>query len=120
MDTSEYVPENAGCLYYFRQFDERILRPILIYKYKKNKYKPEINFNKLLVAEEQKNKNVAEYLYQMTQSVHTNNPGWKQNFRMSGLSNNTNMNIDVSKRGSLHTIKNEHAIKAAEAICTSE
>lgn len=37
---SVYIPDNAGCAYYFRQFDETILRPLLIYKYKKMKHKP--------------------------------------------------------------------------------
>lgn len=35
-------------MYFFRKFDDQILRPILIYKYRKNKHKPEINFDLLL------------------------------------------------------------------------
>lgn len=48
------------------------MRPLLIYKYKKNKHKPEINFDQVLMQEERKNKNVAEYLYNQ-QSMISNN-----------------------------------------------
>lgn len=64
LDGSQYVPDDAGCLYYFRQFDETILRPLLIYKYKKLKHKPEINFEKLFDNEEKRNKTIAEIVYQ--------------------------------------------------------
>lgn len=42
------LEEKRGCSYYFKKFDEEILRPIIIYKYFRQKYQPEINFDKLL------------------------------------------------------------------------
>jgi hypothetical protein len=40
--------EQKGCAYFFRMFDETILRPILIYKYHRYKTKAEIDFNEVV------------------------------------------------------------------------
>jgi len=39
---------SKGCLYFFRKFDDQILRPIFIHKYKIVKHKPEVNFEQVL------------------------------------------------------------------------
>jgi hypothetical protein len=49
LDNSTYVEDNPSCFSYLIELDERILRPMLIYKYKKNKHKPEINFDQVLL-----------------------------------------------------------------------
>lgn len=42
--------ENAekGCAFYFSLFDETILRPVLIYKYHRYKFKKDIDFDEVL------------------------------------------------------------------------
>ena len=44
--------ENKGCGYYFKMFDDKILRPILIYKYNKTKFVKEIDFEQVLEERE--------------------------------------------------------------------
>lgn len=36
--------ENKGCSYYFKMFDDKILRPIMIYKYNSLKFVEEVDF----------------------------------------------------------------------------
>jgi len=40
--------EDRGCFYYFKMFDDKILRPILIYKYNIVKFVEEVDFEKVL------------------------------------------------------------------------
>ena len=50
--------QKTGCLYYFRMFDDTILRPILIYKYARVKHTPEINFDDCITQADNKNKEI--------------------------------------------------------------
>lgn len=47
-----------GCGYYFKKFDDTILRPIFIYKYSIVKHKPEADFNKLLLENDNRNSEI--------------------------------------------------------------
>lgn len=52
LNDNEYGPKSRGCAYYFKKFDDQILRPIFVYKYVERKHKPEISFETLLRASE--------------------------------------------------------------------
>ena len=46
--------EDKGCAYYFKMFDDKILRPIMIYKYNLVKFVEEVDFEKVLVEHEER------------------------------------------------------------------
>ena len=51
--TNTDIPDDQkGCFYYFRKFDDQILRPIFIYKYNQKKHMPEVDFQTLLKESE--------------------------------------------------------------------
>lgn len=52
LNDDAYGSKNRGCAYYFKKFDDQILRPIFVYKYAEKKFKPEISFDTLLRASE--------------------------------------------------------------------
>ena len=52
LNDREYGNKERGCAYYFKKFDDQILRPIFVYKYAEKKHKPEISFDTLLRASE--------------------------------------------------------------------
>jgi hypothetical protein len=54
---------DRGCGYYFSMFDDTILRPILIYKYKLTKYSPEVKFDQVLQEIDNRNTERSENKY---------------------------------------------------------
>jgi hypothetical protein len=56
------IPESEkGCFYYFRKFDDQIVRPIFIYKYNQVKNMPEISFHTMLQESEAMGFKVADF-----------------------------------------------------------
>mmetsp|Transcript_36181 Transcript_36181/g.55570 ORF Transcript_36181/g.55570 Transcript_36181/m.55570 type:complete len:107 (+) Transcript_36181:1563-1883(+) len=50
-----YGTGGKGCAYFFKKFDDSILRPIFVYKYEYRKQRPEISFDQILKETEQLN-----------------------------------------------------------------
>lgn len=102
-DVSDYSGGNAqraqeGCMYFFKKFDDQILRPILIYKYRKNKHKPEINFDLLLTQQEKFNEEMAENIYRetmnMTMSKRGSHGNFNHNFKSSYMVHSANHRME--------------------------
>ena len=76
-----------GPRFYFQKFDEEILRPIFIYKYFRQKYQPEINFDKLL-------RETDNHCVEIGMQNYYNRATMKSNLGTSNLriSANTNLN----------------------------
>ena len=58
-ETNKHKKEKKGCSYYFKLFDQAIVRPILIYKYKTRIFEKEVKFNELLEETKEGNFEVA-------------------------------------------------------------
>ena len=55
--------ENKGCAYYFKMFDDKILRPILIYKYNQTKFVKEVDFEQVLEEKDARACEQSNYMY---------------------------------------------------------
>lgn len=84
-----------GCMYFFRKFDDQILRPIFIHKYKYIRNAPEVNFEQVLKETEIRNNEIGVMLYNHSMSHMSNsyNKGKKPSYNSMITAQGYNANM---------------------------